>query len=160
MKRISIAAVLGLALFAAGTAIARPDTDPPKAWQDVRALVVRFNDAQNAHNLDVAGALLLDSPYLQWTEGSITLRGHDAALRRLAQLYASIFDVMPDYGQMTIDMLGSDEARVAVPVRYGTGVPGSGPTTVASFMTARAVRTPSGWRLAEVSHEPVPIAAL
>ena len=159
MKKISIVVALGLVLFAAGTAIARPDSDPPKAWQDVRALVVRFNDAQNAHNLDVASALLLDSPYLRWTEGSFTLLGHDAAVGRLAQLYAGVFDVMPDYGQMNIVLVGSDEAQVAVPIRYGSGLPGSSPTTVQSFLTARAVRTPVGWRLAEVRHEPTPIAS-
>jgi hypothetical protein len=158
MKKISIAVALGLALLAAGTAAARADTDPPKAWQDVRALVVRFNDAQNAHNLDVASQLLLNSPDLEWTEGGLTLRGHDAAVNRLAQLYSGIFAVLPDYGQMTISLVGPDEAKVSMPVTYGFGQPGTAPNTTQSILSARAVKTAVGWRLAQVEHEPAPIA--
>ena len=132
--------------------------DPPKAWQDVRALVVRFNDAQNVHNIDVVGALLLDSPNTWFAAGQAVQVGHDAAVRKLAQAFEGDWRVLPDYSQLSIQLTSPTQADVTVPTEFKSAVPGSDVVTTESMVRERAVLTQDGWRLASVTIDPAPAA--
>lgn len=161
MRKTSIAVALGLALALGAIAAARADTDPPKDWQDVRALVVRFNDAQNAHNIDVISVLLLNSPTFVWTTGSGAQLGHDDAVNRLASLYqntGNTFSVLPDYGSLTIQLVSPAEAAISFQTQFKTSPPGQDTQTTTSVVRERAVKTPQGWRLASVDTTPSPTA--
>jgi len=160
MKKIILASVFGLAALIATASATRADTDPPKAWQDVRALVVRFNDAQNAHNLDVVSALLLNSPSFVWEAGPVIEAGHDATIEKLAQVYRGDWRVLPDYGSLNIQLLGPNVAEIAVQTEFKTAPPGGDVVNTESLVRERAVRTPEGWRLASVAVDPAPAAML
>ncbi|HXQ23851.1 MAG TPA: hypothetical protein VN812_19380 [Candidatus Acidoferrales bacterium] len=155
MKKIALAVFACLALAPAWDQPARAQADPPKAWQDVRALVVRFNDAQNSHDLDVIGALLLDSPAFTWADGPVTLQGHDAAVSRLAAMYQSgSWSVLPDYGSLNIRLVGPDAADVTLPAQFKEDIPNQDTFVTSSVVYERAVRTPEGWRLSSVTMQP------
>jgi hypothetical protein len=155
MKKIAFAIFACVALALGLNQPARAQPDPPKAWQDVRALVVRFNDAQNAHDLDVIGALLLDSPSFTWADGSETLQGHDAAVNRLAAMYQSgAWSVLPDYGSLNIRLVSPDAADVTLPAQFKEDIPNQDTLVTSSVVYERAVRTPEGWRLSSVNVQP------
>ncbi|HME80532.1 MAG TPA: nuclear transport factor 2 family protein [Candidatus Eremiobacteraceae bacterium] len=155
MKKIASAILACLAASLVLPAVARASDDPPKAWQDVRALVVRFNDAQNSHDLDVIGALLLDSPDFTWADGPLTLRGHDAAMSQLAAMYQSAtWSVLPDYGSLNIRLLSPDAADVSLPAQFKEDVANQDTLVTRSVVYERAIRTPQGWRLASVTVQP------
>lgn len=159
MKKIAFASFMTLALATSMVSMARSDTDPPKAWQDVRALVVRFNDAQNAHNLDVIGALMMNSPDFVWAVGSTVQHGRDAALGQLAAMYQQAnWSVLPDYGALNIQLLGDDQADVTLPAQFKTTTPLQD-TTIQAVLHERAIKTPEGWRLASVAVQLEPVAA-
>jgi len=160
MKKIILATAFGLALALAAASAVRADADPPKAWQDVRALVVRFNDAQNAHNLEVVGALMLNSPDFAWEAGHVVELGHDAALNKLAQIYQGDWRVLPDYGALAIQLTSPTEAEVTVPTEFKSAAPGQDVVTTESIVRERAVLTPQGWRLALIATDPPPAAFL
>ena len=160
MKKIILATAIGLALTLVTASATRADTDPPKAWQDVRALVVRFNDAQNAHNLDVVDALMLNSPDFVWSAGNILELGHDAALGKLAQVYQGDWRVLPDYGALSIQLVSPSEAYITAPTEFKTALPGQDVMTTESVVRERAVLTPAGWRLARIATDPPPAALL
>ncbi|MBV8222409.1 MAG: hypothetical protein JO293_03545 [Candidatus Eremiobacteraeota bacterium] len=157
MQKIIITA-LSLTILAIMAADARAASDPPKAWQDVRALVVRFNDAQNVHNIDVSGALLLNSPEVSLTAGPVLAVGHDAAVNALVRAYAGDWRVLPDYGRLSIQLTSPTQADVSVPVEFKTAAPGQDITTTESMVRERAVLTPDGWRLASIAIDPAPAA--
>lgn len=157
MKKMAYASLVGLALVLAVLNVARADTDPPKAWQEVRALVVRFNDAQNAHNPDVVGALLLNSPDFALSVGPDQIRGHDAAVSRLGALYQNLsLSVLPDYGALDIQLAGSNEANVTMPTQFRTSVPGGDTVMTQSVVHERVVKTQQGWRIASMTADPAP----
>jgi len=159
MKKIAFASFMGLALAMSMVSMARADADPPKAWQDVRALVVRFNDAQNAHNLDVIGALLVNSPDFVWAVGPTVQHGRDAALGQLAAMYqAANWSVLPDYGALNIQLLGDDQADVTLPTQFKATTPLQD-TTMQAVVHERAIKTSEGWRLSAVAVQPQPAAA-
>ncbi|MBV8171839.1 MAG: nuclear transport factor 2 family protein [Candidatus Eremiobacteraeota bacterium] len=159
MKKIACAALAGLALAASIPSIGHAANDPSKSWQDVRALVVRFNDAQNAHNLDVIGALMTDSPNFQWSFGQYQQRGKDAALAQLAGMYQRAdWSVLPDYGNMDIRMTGPSSANIDMPVQYKASTAAQD-TTLTAMVHEEAVRTSAGWRLSGVQVQTVETAA-
>lgn len=161
MKKIAYVSLVGLALALAVLNVARADTDPPKAWQEVRALVVRFNDAQNAHNLDVVGALLLNSPDFVLSLGPDQIRGHDAAVSRLTSLYQNLsLNVLPDYSALNIQLAGSNQANVTMPTQFKTSLPGGDTVMTQSVMHLRAIKTPEGWRFASMTADTAPAATL
>lgn len=160
MKKIILATAFGLALTIIAASAARAATDPPKAWQDVRALVVRFNDAQNSHNLDVVGALMLNSPDFVWSAGNVVELGRGAAINKLAQVYQGEWRVLPDYGALDIQMVSPTEASVTVPTEFKSAPLGQDLVTTESVVRERAVLTPEGWRLARIATDPAPAAYL
>ena len=155
MKKIVFAMLAGLVLAASVPAIARAANDPSKGWQDVRALVVRFNDAQNAHNLDVIGALMTDSPRFEWSFGQYQQHGRDAALAQLAGMYQRAdWSILPDYGNLDIHMTGSSSADITMPVQYKASTPAQD-ATLTALVHEQAVKTPDGWRLSGLQVQPV-----
>ncbi len=153
------AALITLSLATAAASVARADADPPKAWQDVRALVVRFNDAENSQNTGVLSALLLDSPDLSWSSGLATERGHLAVSALLPDLYGSTMTVLPDYGNLTINLLSSTEADVMMPTQFRSESLQSDPMMTSSMVREHAVKTADGWRLVSIDTQPAPVRA-
>jgi hypothetical protein len=160
MKKIILATAFSLALTLAAASAARASDGPPKAWQDVRALVVRFNDAQNAHNLDVVGALMLNSPDFVWEAGNVVELGHDAAVNKLAQIYQGDWRVLPDYGALSIELVTPTQADVTMPTEFKSAPAGQDVVTTESVVRERAVLTPQGWRLVRIATDPPPAAFL
>jgi hypothetical protein len=155
MKKVVFVMLAGLALATSIPAVTRATNDPPKGWQDVRALVVRFNDAQNAHNLDVIGALMTDSPRFEWSFGQYQQHGRDAALAQLAGMYQRAdWSILPDYGNLDIHMTGSSSADITMPVQYKASTPAQD-ATLTALVHEQAVKTPDGWRLSSLQVQPV-----
>jgi hypothetical protein len=159
IRKIAYAAIITLALATAGASTARANADPPKAWQDVRALVVRFNDAENSRNSGVLSALLLDSPDLIWSNGGAIERGHDAVAAQLPFLYGGTMSVLPDYSELTIDLLSPTEADVMMPTQFRSDSLETGSVTTSSVVRERAVKTTDGWRFASIDTQPAPLRA-
>jgi hypothetical protein len=163
MKQISIAAALCLVLVGSAVSTARAAADPPKAWQDVRSLVARFNDAQNAHNLDVIGALLQNSPNFTWSAGGVVQRGHDVALDQITGIFqtsGNTWSILPDYGSLTIQLVSPTEADVTYPSVFKASTPARETVTTQGVVRLRAVKTPEGWRISSLSMDPAPSAVL
>jgi hypothetical protein len=159
IRKIAYVAIISLALVTAAASTARADADPPKAWQDVRALVVRFNDAENSQNSGVLSALLLDSSDLSWSNGGATQRGHDAVVAQLPFLYGSAMSILPDYSALTINLLSPTEADVTMPTQFRSESLQSGAVMTSSVVRMHAVKTSNGWRLASIDTEPAPLRA-
>lgn len=159
VRKFVYVACIALALAMAGASIARADADPPKAWQDVRALVVRFNDAQNSQNSGVLSALLLDSPDLNWSSGVVSARGHEAVVAQLPFLYGGTMTVLPDYGALTIDLLSPTAADVTMPTQFRSESLLSDAVMTTSVVREHAVKTVDGWRLSSVDTQPAPVRA-
>jgi SnoaL-like domain len=158
MNRTTFLYAGAAALAGAGLApsLARA-ADPSKSWQQVRALVARFVDAQNAHNLDVTSALLWDSPDFEMQIPDSTVRGHAAAVDRFTALYQGMWRLSPDYGSLDIQIVDPDHAVVTVPVEYKTGETNGDPVTTQSVLAARVVYTAVGWRIASLAPNPPPV---
>ena len=159
LRAFAYAAFLTLALGTAAASTARADADPPKAWQDVRALVVRFNDAQNSQNSGVLSALLLDSPDLNWSSGIVSARGHEAVVAQLPFLYGGTMTVLPDYGALTIDLLSPIAADVTMPTLFRSESLLSDTVLTTSVVREHAVKTADGWRLSSIDTQPAPVRA-
>jgi hypothetical protein len=160
LRKIVLAGVTSLALALALSSAARAAGDPPKAWQDVRALVVRFNDAENSQNSGVLSALLLDSPNLSWSNGVTTALGHDAVVAQLPFLYGSMMSILPDYSALTIDLVSPTEADVTMPTQFRSEGLMTGALMTSSVVRERAVNTPDGWRFTSIDTQPAPRRAL
>src|SRR5271166_2266834 len=159
MRKIACAGIVSLVLALAMASAARAAADPPKAWQDVRALVVRFNDAENSQNSGVLSALLLDSPSLSWSNGVNTALGHDAVIAQLPFLYGSMMSILPDYSALTIDVLSPTEADVTMPTQFRSESLMSDAVMTSSLVRGGAVKTPDGWRLSSIDTQPAPLRA-
>jgi hypothetical protein len=157
--KIAYVAIIALALAMAAASAARAAADPPKAWQDVRALVVRFNDAENSNNSGVLSALLLDSPDLMWSNGVATARGHEAVVAQLPFLYGSTMRILPDYSELTIDLLSPTEADVRMPTQFRSDGLLSDAVLTSTVIRERAVKTQDGWRLSSIDTQPAPLRA-
>ncbi|HEV2878474.1 MAG TPA: hypothetical protein VGW96_02735 [Candidatus Eremiobacteraceae bacterium] len=159
LRKFAYAAILTVALASSAASIARADADPPKAWQDVRALVVRFNDAQNSQNSGVLSALLLDSPDLNWSSGVSSARGHEAVVAQLPFLYGGTMTVLPDYGALTIDLLSPTAADVTMPTQFRSESLLSDAVMTTTVVREHAVKTADGWRLSSIDTQPAPLRA-
>lgn len=159
MKRLTLlcAVVACIATQGLGMLTARADADPPKSWQEVRALIARFMDAQNAHNLDVTGALLWNSPDFQMQAPDALIRGHDEAVTRFNALYQGMWRLSPDYSGLDIKITSPGRAQFTVPVEYKTGEANGDPITTQSILQASAIRTGDGWRIASIMPQPPPV---
>jgi hypothetical protein len=159
LRKFIYAACVALALSTAAASMARAAGDPPKAWQDVRALVVRFNDAENSQNSGVLSALLLDSPDLNWSSGLASARGHEAVVAQLPFLYGGTMTVLPDYGALTIDLLSPIAADVTMPTQFRSESLLSDAVMTTTVVREHAVKTADGWRLSSIDTQPAPVRA-
>jgi hypothetical protein len=159
LRKFVHAACITVALMTAAASVARAGADPPKAWQDVRALVVRFNDAENSQNSGVLSALLLDSPDLNWSSGISNARGHEAVVAQLPFLYGGTMTVLPDYGALTIDLLSPIAADVTMPTLFRSESLLSDAVMTTTVVREHAVKTADGWRLSSVDTQPAPVRA-
>jgi hypothetical protein len=80
MRWISRIAISLMLLTVAGVARA-------SSQDEVKALLAKFVEAQNAHDLKAVGELLQDSPQFLWITRGMPIWGRDAALKRFEALY-------------------------------------------------------------------------
>jgi len=128
MKKPAVRLILAcLALLAAPFAAASPE-------DEVRQTFERFVAAQNAHDVQAVGTLLLDSSNFLWITRGTPVWGRDAALKRF----------------------GESAAQVFAPIVFTIGAPGQAPQTTRFLMNQLLVKTSGGWKIANLLPIPAP----
>jgi len=128
MKKPAVRLILAcLALLAAPFAAASPE-------DEVRQTFERFVAAQNAHDVQAVGTLLLDSSNFLWITRGTPVWGRDAALKRFSALYEGTWQLAPE----------------------AVGAPGQAPQTTRFLMNQLLVKTSGGWKIANLLPIPAP----
>jgi len=142
MRFRSLLATLCLVL-----ALARPAA-ATESETAVRALYDAFAAAQNAHDLDRVGALLLDSPRFLWVSDGMSVWGRQAVLERMAAFQeAEVWRVEPDLDRAVAVEVGPGTAYLHLPLALVIG-DRAGPVTHRFLVSMLGVRTLAGWRIA------------
>lgn len=144
-----IASVAVLLAFSATPARAAPE-------DDVRAAFDRFVNAQNAHDVAAVGELLLDSPNFLWVTRGAPIWGRDAALKRFETLYQGTWKLSPEFQNLKVVLVSEATAQVYVPITFNIGPPGQPAPDAAFLMNQTLVKTPAGWRIANILPIPLP----
>src|SRR2546428_11447649 len=116
-----------LTLLAAPFAAASPE-------DEVRQTFERFVAAQNGHDVQAVGSLLLDSPNFLWITRGTPVWGRDAALKRFSALYEGTWRLAPEAGALRVLVLGESAAQVFAPIVFTIGEPGHGPPSTRFLM--------------------------
>jgi ketosteroid isomerase-like protein len=140
-------AIVVIALFAAvlggGTAAKADPSD------EARAIYRQFAVAQNMRDLEMVGALLLDSPNFLWVSDGKSIWGHDAALKRMALFQeARIWHVEPELDKSVAVEIGADTAFLHLPLELTLAFSAAEPERLRFLVSVLCVRTPEGWRIA------------
>ena len=125
----------------------------------MRAAFDQFVKAQNAH--DVAGVreLLLDSPRFLWVTRGTPIWGRDAALKRFEALYQGTWKLSPDLPNLKAVFVSDTTAQLHVPIIFNIGPAGQAAPDAPFLMNQTLVKTPAGWRIANILPIPLPAPA-
>ncbi len=123
---------------------------------EVRAQFERFVAAQNAHDLKAVGELLLDSPNFLWITGGTPIWGREAALKRFEALYQGTWMLDPRKEELKVIMLQDDVAQLYVPIMFTIGAQNQPAQPTRFLMNQLIVKTPSGWKTANILPIPAP----
>ena len=126
---------------------------------EVRSTFDRFVTAQNAHDINAVGALLLGSPDFLWVTRGAPVWGQDAALKRFAALYEATWRLDPELTSLKVIMIGEGVAQVYVPIMFTIGATGQPPQQTKFLMNLVLVKTQAGWKLSTILPIPVPAPA-
>lgn len=144
--------VAGMLACAATGARAAPE-------DDVRVVFERFVNAQNAHDVGAVRELLLDSPNFLWVTRGAPIWGREAALKRFEALYQGTWKLSPDTSNLKVVLINDTTAQLYVPITFNIGPTGQ-PAPDANFlMNQTLIRTPAGWRVANILPIPLPAMA-
>ena len=135
--------------FVCGPASAKPE-------DEVRAQFDRFVAAQNAHDIKALGDLLLDSPNFLWITRGTPIWGREAALMRFETLYKGTWMLDPRKEELKITMFRDDVAQLFVPIMFSIGAAGESVQPARFLMNQLIVKTPSGWKTANILAIPAP----
>jgi len=150
MKKPTVRLLLAcLALLAAPFAAASPE-------DEVRQTFERFVAAQNAHDVQAVGSLLLDSSNFLWITRGTPVWGRDAALKRFSALYEGTWQLAPEAGALRVLVFGESAAQVFAPIVFTIGAPGQAPQTTRFLMNQLLVKTSGGWKIANLLPIPAP----
>ena len=132
----------------------RPALAAPE--DEVRAQFDRFVSAQNAHDIKAVGDLLLDSPTFLWITRGTPIWGREAALKRFEALYQGTWTLDPHKDELKVTMLRDDTAQLFVPIMFSIGPAGQPAQPTRFLMNQLIVKTPSGWKTANILPIPAP----
>ena len=141
--------VVGVMTFSSTAVRAAPE-------DDVRAVFDQFVSAQNSHDLRAVRELLLDSPNFLWVTRGTAIWGRDAALKRFEALYQGTWKLSPDTPNLRAVLLSDTTAQVHVPITFNIGVLGQPAPDAPFLMNQTLIKTPGGWRIANILPIPLP----
>jgi ketosteroid isomerase-like protein len=131
----------------------------PAAWaepeEEIRAVFGRFVAAQNAHDLGALRDLLWDSTRFLWITHGMPVWGREAALKRFEAVYQGTWRLEPTLAELHVTMLSNGAGQLYVPILFTSGTAGQPAQSVRVLMNQTIVRTPAGWKVANIV--PVPI---
>ena len=127
---------------------------------DVRAAFDQFVKAQNAHDVAAVREVLLDSPNFLWVTRGAPVWGRDAALQRFESLYLGTWKLSPDMQNLKTVLVSETTAQLYVPITFNVGAPGQPAPDVPFLMNQTLVKTPGGWRIANILPIPLPPPAV
>lgn len=145
----SLFLALAVAVLVAHPVLASPE-------DDVRAQFDRFVAAQNAHDIKAVADLLLDSPNFLWITRGTAIWGREAALKRFETLYQGVWMLDPRKDELKVVMLHDDLAELHVPIMFTIGPAGQPAQPARFLMNQLIIRTPSGWKTANILPIPAP----
>jgi hypothetical protein len=105
----------------------------------------RFIAAQNAHDVKAVDESLVASAEFLWIAPGQVVRGRDAALMHLDQLFKGNWRIDPDWSTLQIMMLDVSTAEVSVRVTITNGT-----STQTALLNPILVAAPRGWRVMSV----------
>jgi len=146
-------------LFAAGILAFSSTLAIAASEDDVRAVFDQFVKAQNAHDLDGVREVLLDSPNFLWVTRGAPVWGREAALKRFESLYQGTWKLSPDTANLKSVLINESTAQLYVPITFQIGTPGQPAPDIAFLMNQTLLKTPAGWRIANILPIPVPALA-
>jgi ketosteroid isomerase-like protein len=138
-------------LLASAFSAARAGTE-----DDVKALFAKFIAAQNAHDLQIVGEILLDSPHFFWVTRNTPVWGRDAALKRFEENYKGTWLLEPKFDEAKITELSPGAVQLFVPAVFTIAPAGQTAQPRNFLVTQIYVRTNEGWKLATNLPFPVP----
>ena len=146
-------------LFSAGVLAFSSTVAGAASEDDVRAVFDQFVKAQNSH--DVAGVreLLLDSPNFLWVTRGAPVWGREAALKRFESLYQGTWKLSPDMANLKTALVSETTAQLYVPITFNIGAAGQPAPDTPFLMNQTLVKTPAGWRIANILPIPAPAVA-
>ena len=124
--------------------------------EEVKALFGKFIAAQNAHDLDAVGRILLDSPQFFWITRNTPVWGRDAALKRFGENYKGTWLLEPKFDEVKITELSPGAAQLFVPAVFTIAPPGQAAQPRNFLLTQIYVRTSDGWKLSTILPFSVP----
>ena len=127
--------------------------------EDVRLVFDQFVKAQNSHDVMAVRELLLDSPNFLWVTRGAPIWGRDAALKRFETLYQGTWKLSPDMANLKIALVSETTAQLYVPITFNIGNAGQPAPDTPFLMNQTLVKTPAGWRIANILPIPLPAAA-
>jgi hypothetical protein len=145
------AIVVAVGTVLAAVVVARSDTDA-----EVTRTFGQFIAAQNAHNAQAVGDILLDSPDFFWLSRGTPVWGRTAALARFRESYKGTWLLEPKFDEMKVTELGPGVARLYVPAVFTIAPPGQPALPRPFLMTQIYVKTGNGWKLSTILPVPAP----
>jgi ketosteroid isomerase-like protein len=146
-------------LFAAGMLAFSSIFASAASDDDVRAVFDQFVKAQNSHDVVAVRELLLDSPNFLWVTRGAPVWGREAALKRFESLYQGTWKLSPDMANLKTALLSETTAQLYVPITFNIGAAGQPAPDTPFLMNQTLVKTPAGWRIANILPIPIPAAA-
>jgi len=145
-------------LFAAGVLAFSTTVASAASDEDVRAVFDQFVKAQNSHDVVAVRELLLDSPNFLWVTRGAPVWGREAALKRFESLYQGTWKLSPDMANLKTALVSETTAQLYVPIMFNIGAAGQPAPDTPFLMNQTLVKTPAGWRIANILPIPVPAA--
>jgi uncharacterized protein (TIGR02246 family) len=123
---------------------------------EVRAVIDRYVDAQNAHDLGAVAELLWDSPQFLWITRGAPIWGRQPALTRFEALYQGTWRLEPALSDLRIMLVADGVAQIYVPIMFTIGPPGEQGQKTRFLVNQVLVKTPTGWKVASILPIPAP----
>jgi ketosteroid isomerase-like protein len=135
----------------------------PVAWagseDEIRALFDRFVVAHNTQDLGAMRDLLWDSTRFLWITRGVPVWGREAALKRFEAVYQGTWRLEPSLAELHVTMLGNGAGQLYVPILVTSGAAGQPVQATRVLMNQTMVRTPAGWKVANIVPVPILIQA-
>ncbi len=148
------------AMFVAGVLALSSTFAAAASEDDVRGVFDQFVRAQNAHDIAAVRELLIDSPNFLWVTRGAPVWGRDAALKRFETLYQGTWKLSPDLPNLKAVLVNETTAQIYVPITFNIGAAGQPAPDTLFLMNQTLLKTPGGWRIANILPIPLPVTAM